>query len=184
MPPAPAKTQALTDHAELAELTAKLLSAPHNPIPFSVDEARLVLPYLRLVHAPTGAPLLLEGDQLHTAHLLLVLDGNVQVDIGGGADHVALAVVGPGQMLGEMALLDGGPRSASCTAVSPVRAAALSRVGLQRLLDEQPAVAARLLATIAQRVGERLRGLSDQLALYAQLVDEQRGTIDRLQGRG
>ena len=124
------------------------------------------------------------GDQLHTAHLLLVLEGDVQVDIGGGADRAALAVVGPCQMLGEMALLDGGPRSASCTAASPVRAAALSRIGLQRLLDEQPTVAARLLAAIAQRVGERLRGLGDQLALYAQLVDEQRGTIEQMQRRG
>ena len=135
-----------------------------------------LLPYWRLVDAPAGAALMAEGDQLHTGHMLLILEGQVTVD--SGADHVALAVVGPGQLLGELALLDGQPRSASCTATTPVRAAALSRQALQRLLEEQPAVGARLLAVIAQRIGERLRAFGDQLQMYSQLVQSLQAQLD------
>jgi len=167
-PAAPTRTRALQEVPALAALAVELLTSAGPAVALDADDARRLLPYWRLVDAPSGAALMAEGDQLHTGHMLLVLEGQVTVD--SGADHVALAVVGAGQLLGELALLDGQPRSASCTAMTPVRAAAMSRQALQRLLEEQPALAAKLLALIAQRIGERLRALGDQLQMYAQLV--------------
>ncbi len=68
-----------------------------------------------------------------------------------------------------MALLDGAPRSATCTAVSAVQAAGLARRGLERLIDEHPRVAARLMVVLAQHMAERLRALDDQLRMYGQI---------------
>jgi CRP/FNR family transcriptional regulator, cyclic AMP receptor protein len=79
--------------------------------------------------------------------------------------------------------LDGSPRSATCTAVSAVRAAGLSRKGLEALLQAHPAVAARLALGLAQRIGERLRALGQQLQIYAQLNASQKAELDRLGGR-
>jgi CRP-like cAMP-binding protein len=79
-----------------------------------------------------------------------------------------------------MSLLDGSPRSASCTAMSPVRAAGLSRRGLELLLEEQPRVAAKFIAGLSQRIAERLRGLSAQLQLYADLNAQLRTELDAL----
>jgi CRP-like cAMP-binding protein len=177
------RTRALEDFPVFAAQAAELLAAPNNTIPFPMEDALRLVPYLRLVEAATGAKLLVEGDRTHTGHLLLILEGSVSVDIADGDEAVELAVLGAGQILGELALLDGQPRSASCTAVSTVRAAGLSRVGLQRLVAEQPGVAAKFLATLAQRTGERLRGLGDQLKMYSQLVQNQQHTIARLQER-
>ena len=174
----PTRTRALQEVPAAAALAVELLTSDGPAITLSADDARGLLPYWRLVDAPAGAALMAEGDQLHTGHMLLVLEGQVTVD--SGADHVALAVVGPGQLLGELALLDGQPRSASCTATTPVRAAALSRQALQRLLEEHPALAARLLAVIAQRIGERLRAFGDQLLMYSQMVQGLQERLERI----
>jgi CRP-like cAMP-binding protein len=82
-----------------------------------------------------------------------------------------------------MALLDGGPRSATCTAMNDVIAAGISRAGLQRLAQEHPGVALRLMVAIAQRVGDRLRALGEQLRLYARLNAEQAARLAELERR-
>jgi CRP-like cAMP-binding protein len=64
--------------------------------------------------------------------------------------------------------------------VSPVRCAGLSRQGLDQLLTQQPLVAARLLAEVASIIANRLRALSEQLRLYAQLTASKQQEIDRL----
>ena len=81
-------------------------------------------------------------------------------------------------MIGEMAMLDGAPRSASCTSVSALQAAGLSRLGLERLLEQQPRVAAKVLALLAHVTSDRLRALNEQLALYAQLNARLREEVD------
>lgn len=176
------KTRALLDVPEMASLAIQLLHTNTAVHAFNADDARAVLPYLRLVNAPRGAQLFVEGDRQHNSHMLLILEGEVSVDVneGPGAEQVPVSVVGPGQLLGELALLDDAPRSATCVAVTDVRAAGLSRQGLQQLIEQQPRLGAHLMLAIAQRVGERLRALGDQLRLYSRLVADQQDTIHRL----
>jgi CRP-like cAMP-binding protein len=83
-------------------------------------------------------------------------------------------------VLGEMSLLDGAPRSATCTAVTDILAAGLARRGLERLVDEHPKVAAKLLAGLAQRLAERLRSMGEQLQMYGQINNAVRQDLDRL----
>lgn len=171
-----AETPALLDRA------ARMLARPGGPMPFTAAEAGVVAARMGLATFADGAQLIREGSERDTGHLLLLLDGEVTVDTGADPTHegVPVSVLGPGEIIGEMALLDGAPRSASCTAAGPVQAAGLSRVGLAQIVNEHPAVAAKLMAMLAARIADRLRGMSVQLQMYAQLTERQADEIRRL----
>jgi CRP/FNR family transcriptional regulator, cyclic AMP receptor protein len=74
-----------------------------------------------------------------------------------------VGVVRRGTALGEMSLLDGEPRFASCTAIEAVEAAVLGRSEIGLLVRDHPAVAAKLLVNITQLMAQRLRNTSNQL---------------------
>jgi CRP-like cAMP-binding protein len=95
-------------------------------------------------------------------------------------EPITVSVLGPGSLIGEMGLVDGEPRSASCTAVTTLRAAILTRAALNDLLDQNPRTAAKLLMAISLRIAERMRDSSDKLRMYAQLTQAMQQEIDRL----
>ena len=74
-----------------------------------------------VVDFPAGQTLMSEGDMGH--EFFVIIDGEVGVVIGGDT----VAKLGPGQYVGETALLDPGPRTATVTALQPVRLRALAR---------------------------------------------------------
>jgi CRP/FNR family transcriptional regulator, cyclic AMP receptor protein len=74
-----------------------------------------------------------------------------------------VGVVRRGTALGEMSLLDGEPRFASCTAIEAVEAAVLGRHEIGLLIRDHPAVGAKLLVNITQLMAQRLRNTSNQL---------------------
>lgn len=172
----------LSEMPALAERAADLLRTPGALLNLTPPEAASLVAQMRLVHFGPGVTLFREGDDVRLDHLLLVLEGEVSIEIGidGSTVPVAISVVGPGSVIGEMALLDGSPRSASCTTVSALQAAALSRQGLERLIDQQPRVAVKLLIGLGSRTGERLRALGEQLQMYAGVVEQQQRQIDQL----
>ena len=79
-----------------------------------------------------------------------------------------------------MGLVDGEPRSASCTATTDIRCAVLTRHSLQELMDEQPAIGGKLMMAVSLRIAERMRDASDKLKLYAQLTQAMQQEIDKL----
>ena len=184
--PTQAPVRALTDVPTLAAQAIEMLRSPGAMLGLTVDEARVVVGHMRAVSYARGATLLREGDGRDANEMLLLLEGEVTVDAGthspGGA--VPIASLGPGSVLGEVALLDGRPRSAQCTALSPVRAAGLSRQALQTLLDAHPRVAAKLMIALSQRIAERLRGMGQQLQVYADLTASLQAELDRLRAAG
>jgi CRP-like cAMP-binding protein len=60
--------------------------------------------------------------------------------------------LGPGDFFGEMALLDGRPRSATVVADTPLHAIRLTRAGFNRALDANPSMARAILAELAARI--------------------------------
>ena len=167
----------------LAELAAGMLSHPKAVVHLTLPEARQVVARMGLVSFPTGSTLLREGAESASGHMLLLLEGEVSVDseaAGRPEAPLALSVIGPGEIIGEMALLDGAPRAVSCTAVSAVQAAGLSRKGLEELMAEQPVVAAKLVVVLATRIADRLRAVSHQVQLYAQLAADRNAELVRI----
>lgn len=175
---APQRTRPIEETPALATQAAHLLRTPQALVSLTSDEARFVVQYMRLVSFPQGTVLFREGDDGRSSYMLLLLEGEVSVDAGLPPESVAIAALGPGSIIGEMALIDGMPRSASCVAVSPVRAAGLSRRGLEILLEEHPRVAARLMVGLSQRIADRLRALSQHVQMYAELNAQLQARLD------
>lgn len=181
-PRAAPSARSVADIPELAAKATEFLCQRLSGFAMSAQEAGRVVAEMRSVYFPAGTVLFGVGDASNTGFMLLVLDGNVAVDTGtlGDKPKVDISVLGPGALLGELALIDGSPRSANCTAMSAVTAAGLTITGLHRLVMQHPQVAAKLAIYIAQNTAQRLRALSDQLQMYDQLTTSMQREIDQL----
>lgn len=78
----------------------------------------------------------------------VVLEGRASVFVG---DDL-VATIGPGTMIGEMALVDHRPRSASVVAETPMRLVAFDTGDFDTLLQEMPKVHERVITTLAARL--------------------------------
>lgn len=116
-----------------------------------------------------GEVVIREGDCATSDFMLLVLDGEFSVEnqFEGGAEDVVVRLMGPGSLIGEMSLLDGAPRSASCVAHTDLLAAELRRQAFLQLIHDQPAVGVRLLLAIAKRMADHLRDATRKLKLLS-----------------
>ena len=78
----------------------------------------------------------------------LIIDGTARVEVS-AEKQVPLR---PGEFFGEMSLLDGGPRSATVVADTPVRLLVVSRRHFSELLKDVPGLTQTLLITLSRRV--------------------------------
>ncbi|WP_327646861.1 Crp/Fnr family transcriptional regulator [Micromonospora zamorensis] len=103
------------------------------------------------VNFAAGTVLFAEGET--TTHAILIKDGQVKVvSAGPHGQDVVLATRGPGEVVGEMAPLDGRPRSATVVAITPVSAAIVSAELFNAFLERHPRVMRFLLIQITQRL--------------------------------
>jgi len=80
--------------------------------------------------------------------LFVIVDGTADVTIGGSRK----AKLGPGDFFGEIALLDGGPRTATVTATSDIQMLGLTEWVFRGLLQEHPTIAVKTLQQMASRL--------------------------------
>jgi CRP/FNR family transcriptional regulator, cyclic AMP receptor protein len=93
--------------------------------------------------------------------LFVVLSGLVKVTVSSDqGEEMVLVTLGPPQVLGELALLDGAPRSAAIQALEPTDVLMLPRDTFLRLLHEHPALTSALL----NMLGGLIRRLTEQAA--------------------
>ena len=100
------------------------------------------------VHFDAGRVLVSEGDA--ASEFFVLMSGKAAVTRSGRE----IAVLGPGDWFGELALLDKGPRNATVTATSPVTVLVLSQRSFKGLLAEVPAMSNRLMTGMARRLHE------------------------------
>lgn len=167
------RPRSLSETPELVERAIELLRTPALLAEMDTPDLLRVASHLRLVSFRAGSRLFEEGDSSNTSYLLLMLAGEVRVVVNhvAGGDPIDLSVLGPGNVLGEMGLLDGAPRSTTCTAITAVQAAVLTRAALDQLLEENPRVAAKLMIALAKRMADRLRALGEQIGIYASIAN-------------
>lgn len=109
------------------------------------------------------------GDPAGRAYRLLA--GEVEVLAGPPDRAVRVGLFGPGDVFGEMALVEERPRAATARATTAGRAAAMSREEFEQLLTTDPVGARRYLCSLF----ERLRSLSAQVAGEIALADDPAG---------
>jgi len=107
---------------------------------------------------PVGEPMLVEGKV--GDELFILLSGGARIEKGG----TAIAVLGPGAHVGEMALIDSAPRSASVTAIAETKALAIRRPDFFKMIRNEPVLATKLLWNFLQVLTDRLRTTSEELS--------------------
>ncbi len=142
---------------------------------FTLAEAELLGASMLRVGAQPGQLLIAEGEA--SDWLMILLRGTIDIgkrkvgaesDSTEPGDTTRLAVYREGAVIGEMSMLDGEPRYASCWALSEVEAAVLSRAAVGQLISTHPTVGAKLLVKLTQLLAQRLRNTSNQLVRLLQ----------------
>ena len=150
---------------------AALLITEGALVELSAADAREVVGYMNPRLARAGDVIIREGEAHHSDFMALVLDGEVTVEntVAAAHDSMVVSVLGPGSLIGDMGIIDGGARSATCIAATDLALAVLTREAMTRLMDAHPAVAARLLMAMSKRIADHLRETNRKLMTFAQV---------------
>jgi CRP-like cAMP-binding protein len=131
----------------------------------SWGQAELLAAYMKAYSAPDGTTIFREGQPGN--YMCLLISGKVDVIKTDLERHDKKVYTVPaGRILGEMAIIDGQCRSASCITRDSAELAILTRDNFHRLVQQEPALGAEILLKIARLLSERLRRTSGILVDY------------------
>ena len=137
-----------------------------TPLFGSLDEAErhAVAEEMREVNFDPSQVIFARGDA--GREIYLVVSGRVRLSVlTAEGRELSFAHAQAGSIFGEIAMLDGGPRSADATAVGKVSALSLSKPALKRLMETQPHVADAAVRFLCSRIREADQQL-EAIALY------------------
>jgi len=112
------------------------------------------------IDVPDGQVLTRQGESGH--EFFVVVSGHVTV----ARDEQRLARLGPGQFLGEIALIDGRPRTANATADGPARLLVVNHPAFDSLLEEFPTISRQIVQALVERI--RRTVTVPQFGIFAQ----------------
>lgn len=148
----------MTRHEELQTALARVSLFDDLP----EEELTRLVTGAHLLSLPAGTLIIQQGDVSDAMYVLL--EGRLKVFLGNEEGReVILNFLDPGEAFGELALIDGEPRSASIMVIQPARMAMLPRSHFQECLGQSGEMARRLLLMLARR----LRGLANQVGSLA-----------------
>lgn len=164
-----AHLESLGDATQFAEQMRALIPKCTLLENFSPAEVRLLAHFMDVYRAEPGAEIIREGDG--GDFMLMVLEGKIEVHKRDRWNTPQLlASVDAGRTLGEMSMIDGEARFATCIAIEPTLIAVLDRESLARIIVEQPLLGAKILMELVLMLSQRLRTTSQRLL---GLLDEQ-----------
>jgi CRP/FNR family transcriptional regulator, cyclic AMP receptor protein len=155
----------------LSQGTGKLITG--IPLFAGIAQAELegFLRIFQPVSFAAGAPLMRQGQPADGAYIIESGEARVMTALPGGGE-APVATLGPGSVLGEMALLESGTRSATVIARSPVSAHFIERDGFRMLLAQRNRAAFTVQGRITLTLCQRLRELNSKIIAR----DPSRGT--------
>lgn len=114
-----------------------------------------------------GEVLFNEGDRGEIMYL--IREGKIKITKGKGDEEKTLAVLKEGDFFGEMAIIDGSPRSAGAVAVTPVSLLVIDKESFKEKLRENP-----LIEYMLETLTRRLRAADEQIRLLTIKSEERR----------
>ncbi len=120
----------------------------------SQRQLNAVAKYADEVQLRKGAVLAKQGAQGLEA--IIIVDGRARVE----GDGKAIAELGPGDVVGEMSVIDGKPRSATVIAETPMNLLVLHRRDFMSVLETVPGLQRKLLVTLCERVRQADQALT------------------------
>lgn len=132
---------------------------------FEWGQIKALAAYVQLYRAAPGAVLFREGDR--GDFMCIVLEGKLEVrkEDNRHIDRTVTTVLS-GRSLGEMAIVDGEPRSATAVVIETSTLVVLTQENFLQIMRDKPALSAKLLLKIAQLLSQRLRLASGILVDY------------------
>jgi CRP/FNR family cyclic AMP-dependent transcriptional regulator len=129
---------------------------------FSAAEVRLLAHFMSVYRANPGTEIIREGEG--GDFMLMLIEGKVEVRKRDRHNAPQLiAEVDSGKTLGEMSMIDGEPRFATCVATESALFAVLTRENLARIIVEQPMLGAKILMELVLMLSQRLRSTGTRL---------------------
>jgi len=123
------------------------------------DDMSYLASYLEEVQFPAGGTIIREG--ACDRFMYLVVEGQARV----ARKELELATLGPGSHIGELSLVTGKPRLASVIAVTPVTAGRLTGDSFDRMSDEAPKLAFRLLSSMMVGLRSSLSEMNESIGM-------------------
>jgi CRP-like cAMP-binding protein len=140
---------------------------------FNLAEVQLMSGFMQVYRAEMGLEVIREGEP--GDFMMLVLEGKIEVLKRDRWNAPRLiAVLDPGKTVGEMSMIDGEPRFATCVAAERCLLAVLTRESLARIILEQPVLGAKILMELVLMLSQRLRQTSRRLVGYMDREDLER----------
>lgn len=146
------------------------------------DVAELVASLLTEVEFASETTIFTEGDAGDAAYFVDEGEVRIQLERPEVDSESVLRYTGPGQAVGEVALLDRLPRSATAVAQTPVRARMITTEDLDALAEKEPAAVLAVTRALARDATAKLRLATTQLS-DMMAVDTPDPMVDELVGR-
>ena len=127
------------------------------------DAVRRMENFFEFAQVPPNRDLIRQDE--YGNFMIVLLSGTIAVDrLQPWGEQLRLAETRPGDILGEMSLLDSGIRFSACTTLTDCEVAVLSAEGMDDMMVKDPQLAARLVALLARKLSLRLRAVSARLS--------------------
>ena len=132
---------------------------------FNLTEILLLSQFMQVYRTGPGVEIIREGEA--GDFMVFLIEGQIEVFKQDQWNAPRLmALIAPGESFGEMSMIDGEPRFASCIAAEPCMIAVLSRDSLARIILEQTTLGAKILMELVLMLSQRLRQTSTKLLAY------------------
>jgi CRP/FNR family transcriptional regulator, cyclic AMP receptor protein len=139
-------------------------------VDFTRDNIISLANFMQVYHAAPGDTIIREGET--DDYMLFIMEGRVNiVKTDANGELRAMTSVGPGSTLGEMSMIDGEPRFASCIAVDATTFAVFSRDSMVDIIMADPGLGAKILIKLVTLLSQRLRETSTSLLPYLERSD-------------
>lgn len=149
----------------LAQEIADLVGRSQFFAEFSREDIAILTDYVQTYRAQPGQVIIREGDA--GDFMLLIIEGAVDIlKKGARGEQQHMTSVGPGMTLGEMSMIDGEPRFATCLATRPTLFAVLNRDNMAKIILDHPSLGSKILVKLVTMLSLRLRQTSARLLHY------------------
>jgi len=132
---------------------------------FTRDDVERLTAFMQVYRASPGQAIIHEGDV--DDYMIFIIEGRVEiVKTDSQGNHRPMTAVGAGATLGEMSMIDGEPRFATCVAADSTTFAVLSRDNMVKIILEEPGLGSKILIKLVTMMSQRLRSTSSNLLHY------------------
>ena len=160
-----ARFERVADDAGIADELGSLLGRAPLFSDFTRADIDLLAEYMGIYRAGSGETIIREGDV--GDFMLLIVRGEVEIlKRGMQREQQHMASVGAGTTIGEMSMIDGEPRFATCRTAQVTTFGVLTRDNMAKIILEQPQLGSKILVKLVTMLSARLRQTSGKLMRY------------------